>query len=322
MIPLAGGDAVETTKTDSLLNNKNLSPDGRYMLSNEEVKIKKITGTDNYPELTKSNAYIFDNLNNRHWDTWDDGKYDHVFLTPVQDSSAKKDIMPGEPYDCPQKPFGGDEDYVWRPDGKAVLYVTKKKYGKDYAVSTNTELYEYEIETGKTNNLTATLKNGYDINPAYATGKNNWGALAWLSMKREGFESDKQDILVRTNEHGIINLTQNYDTIYADGFKWSNDGNKIYFWSAIRGTLQLFEISNPTSPDTKTRKMKQITNGDFDVNGIVGESGNNLIVSRTDMNHAVELYSVNISSGEMKQLTHVNDPIYNSIGMCKTERKW
>ena len=322
MIPLGGGDAIETTKADSLLNNKNVSPDGKYKLSNEEVKIKKIIGTDYYPELTKSNAYIFDNLNNRHWDTWEDGRFDHVFVTPVQDTTAKKDIMPDEPYDCPQKPFGGDEDYVWRPDSKAVLYVTKKKYGKDYAISTNTELYEYEIETGKTNNLTANLNNGYDINPAYATGKNNWGTLAWLSMKREGYESDKQDILVRTREHGIINLTQNYDTIYAEGIKWSNDGSKIYFWSPIRGTLQLFEINNPTSPDPKARKLRQITSGDFDVSGIVGESGNNLIISRTDMNHSAELYSVDIGNGEMKQLTHVNDSIYNSIGMCKTERKW
>ncbi|HZI53054.1 MAG TPA: S9 family peptidase [Chitinophagaceae bacterium] len=322
MIPVGGGDAVETTKADSLLNNKNVSPDGNYRLSNEEVKIKKIIGTDYYPELTKSNAYIFDNLNNRHWDTWEDGKFDHVFITPVQDSAAKKDIMQGEPYDCPQKPFGGDEDYVWRPDSKAVLYVTKKKYGKDYAISTNTELYEYEIETGKTNNLTAILNNGYDINPAYSTGKNSSGTLAWLSMKREGFESDKQDILVRSIEHGIMNLTKNYDTLHADGFKWSNDGSKIYFWSPIRGTVQLFEISNPTSPNSKERKIRQISNGDFDVNGMVGESGNNLIVSRTDMNHSVELYSLDISSGEMKQLTHVNDSIYNSIGMCKTERKW
>ena len=322
MVPVAGGDAVETSQADSLLNNKNISPDGKYMLSNEEVKVKKITGLDYYPDLKKANAYIYDNLNQRHWDTWEDGKFDHVFVSSLQNPADKKDIMPDEPYDCPQKPFGGDEDYTWRPDGKAVIYVTKKKYGKDYAVSTNTELYEYNIETGKTNNLTAVLNNGYDINPAYSTGKSNPGALAWLSMKREGYEADKQDLLVRTEEHGIVNLTQKYDTLWVEGFKWSADASRIYFWSAIRGTLQLFEITNPTSASSQSRKLRQITNGDFDVNAIVGESGNNLIVSRTDMNHSAELYSVDISNGSMKQLTHVNDSIYNSIGMCKIERKW
>jgi len=322
MVPVGGGDVVETSNADSLLNNKNVSPDGKYRLSNEEVKVKKITGLDYYPDLKKANAYIYDNLNQRHWDTWEDGKFEHVFISSVQSPGDKKDLMTDEPYDCPQKPFGGDEDYIWRPDGKAVIYVTKKKYGKDYAVSTNTELYEYNIETGKTDNLTAILNNGYDINPAYSTGKSNWGTLAWLSMKREGYEADKQDLLVRTQEHGIVNLTQNYDTLWVEGFKWSTDGSRIYFWSAIRGTLQLFEISNPTSGSSQSRKLRQITNGDFDVNGIVGESGKNLIVSRTDMNHSAELYSVDISNGSMKQLTHVNDSIYNSIGMCNTERKW
>ncbi len=322
MVPIGGGEAVETPKADSLLNNKNVSPDGKYILSNEEVKVKKVTGLDYHPDLKKSNAYIYDNLNQRHWDTWEDGKFDHVFISSVNNPSDKKDIMADEPYDCPQKPFGGDEDYTWRPDGKAVIYVTKKKYGKDYAVSTNTELYEYNIETGKTNNLTAVLNNGYDINPAYSTGKATWGALAWLSMKREGYESDKQDLLVRTDEHGIVNLTQNYDTLWVEGFKWSADGSRIYFWSPIRGTIQLFEITNPTSANSQNRKLRQITNGDFDVNGIVGESGNNLIVSRTDMNHSAELYSVDLNNGSMKQLTHVNDSIYNSIGMCKTEKKW
>jgi dipeptidyl aminopeptidase/acylaminoacyl peptidase len=227
----------------------------------------------------------------------------------------EKDIMPDEPYDCPQKPFGGDEDYVWRPDGKAVVYVTKKKYGKDYAVSTNTDLYSYNIETGKTDNLTPQMK-GYDINPSFS--KN--GALAWMSMKRDGYESDKQDIVASTGL-GTVNLTQHRDDIHVEGFRWADDGRHIYFFAPINGTLQLFEVDY-TGATMKLPDIRQITKGDFDVNGIVGQSGNNLIVSRTDMNHSGELYSVDISSGSMKQLTHVNDSIYNTIGMCKTERKW
>ena len=168
MIPITGGTAMEINNPDSLLNNKNLSPDGKYTLGDKEVKVKKIFGSDKYPELPKSNVYIYDNLDQRHWDEWEDGKFNHVFVTPVGKSEEAKDIMPDEPYDCPQKPFGGDEDYVWRPDGKHVVYVSKKKYGKDYAESTNTDLYEYDVETGKTKNMTEILKNGYDVNPAYS----------------------------------------------------------------------------------------------------------------------------------------------------------
>lgn len=314
-VPVNGGPATEIDKPDSLINDKNVSPDGKYVISNKEVKIKKVAGTDFYPELTKSNAQIYDNLNNRHWDTWEDGNYDHVFVSTVGKTEEEKDIMTGEPYDCPQKPFGGDEDYIWRPDGKAVIYVTKKKFGKDYAVSTNTDLYQYELESGTTKNLTEGMM-GYDINPSYS--KN--GALAWLSMKRDGYESDKQDIVV---SDGItkMNLTANNDLIHAEGFRWADDGKSIYFWAPVNGTLQLFNVTYPG----RTKMMpviRQITKGDFDINGIVGQNGNSLVVSKADMNHSTELYSVDINTGDMKQLTHVNDSMYNSIGMCKTERKW
>ena len=315
MIPVTGGTAMEINNPDSLLNNKNLSPDGKYTLGDKEVKVKKIFGSDKYPELPKSNVYIFDNLDQRHWDEWEDGKFNHVFVTPVGKSEEAKDIMPDEPYDCPQKPFGGDEDYVWNPDGKHVVYVSKKKYGKDYAVSTNTDLYEYDVETGTTKNLTEG-RMGYDVNPAFSKD----GTMAWLSMKRDGFEADKQDLVASTGM-GVVNLTKLRDDINVEGFRWSDDGSHIFFWAPINGTLQLFEVDY-TGATQKVPDIRQITSGDFDVNGIVAQAGNVLIVSRTDMNHAAELYAVDLGNGNMKQLTYVNDSIYNSIGKCKTERRW
>ena len=317
MIPIIGGDAIEISNPDSLLNNKNVSPDGKLFISNQEVKVKKITGSDFYPELTKSNVYIFDNLMYRHWDTWEDGKFDHVFVSPFINGKPGegKDIMPNEPYDCPQKPFGGDEDYIWNPDSKHIVYVTKKKYGTAYAISTNTDLFEYNVETGQTKNLTEGMK-GYDINPSY----NKNGTLAWLNMRRDGYEADKQDIIASAGS-GTVNLTKHRDDIHAESFKWSEDGKTIYFRAPINGTMQLFQVGY-TGATMKLPEIRQITSEDFDVSDIIGQSGNALIVSRTDMNHAAELYSVNISTGEMKQLTHVNDNNYNSIGMCRTERKW
>lgn len=313
-LPITGGSPTEVSSTDNLLNDKNISSDGKYILSNKEVKIKKISGSDYYPALSKSNVYIFTDLNNRHWDTWEDGSFDHVFVTPVGKPDAAKDIMPGEPYDAPTKPFGGDEDYVWRPDGKAVVYVCKKKYGKAYAISTNSDLYEYNIETGTTKNLTESNK-GYDLNPSFSSN----GTLAWLQMKREGYEADKQDIVASTGL-GTVNLTHHRDDIHVEGFRWSDDGKNIFFFAPINGTLQLFSVDY-TGATMKLPDIKQITKGDFDITGIVGQSGNTLIVSRADMNHAAELFSVDLSNGTMKQLTHINDEVYNTIGLCKTERR-
>lgn len=314
-LPLTGGNPTEVSSTDNLLNDKNISPDGKYMLSNKEVKIKKISGSDYYPALSKSNVYIFNDLNNRHWDTWEDGSFDHVFVTPVGKPDAAKDIMPDEPYDAPTKPFGGDEDYVWRPDGKAVVYVSKKKYGKAYAISTNSDLYEYNLETGTTKNLTESNK-GYDLNPSFSSN----GTLAWLQMKREGYEADKQDIIASTGL-GTVNLTHHRDDIHVEGFRWSDDGKTIFFYAPINGTLQLFSVDY-TGATMKLPTIQQITKGDFDITGIAGQSGNTLIVSRTDMNHAAELFSVDLSNGSMKQLTHINDEVYNTISACKTERRW
>jgi dipeptidyl aminopeptidase/acylaminoacyl peptidase len=315
ILPVDGGQPVLISNPDSLVADKNISPDGKYIISNKEVKVKKVTGADYYPDLARSNVFIYDELMYRHWDTWEDGKFDHVFVTPVADKEKGMDIMPGQPYDCPQKPFGGDEDYIWNPDSKHVAYVTKQKFGTAYAVSTNTDIFSYDIESHATKNLTEGMK-GYDINPSY----NTKGELAWLSMKREGYEADKQDLVV-SNGTTTINLTQQRDDIHVEGFKWSNDNKTIFFWAPIDGTLQLFSVNYPGLTKIAV-VIKQITKGDFDITGVVGQSGDKLIVTRTDMNHAAEIFSVNINSGELKKLTHVNDEVYASIGSCKTERRF
>jgi dipeptidyl aminopeptidase/acylaminoacyl peptidase len=310
-IPVAGGTATEITTNP--VPDKNISPDGKHMLSNKEVQVKKITGKDKYPDLEKSNAYVFDDIAIRHWDTWEEGAFDHVFVSQLVNGEPTNeiDIMKDQPYDCPQKPFGGDEDYIWNPDSKSVVYCTKPKFGKEYAVSTNTDLFQYDLAKKTTVNLTAG-RMGYDINPSY----NAKQQLAFLSMRRDGYESDKQDLVIFENGK-FTNLTATHDEIHVEGYSWSADGTKLYFTAPIDGTQQLFEV-NASSPYT----MRQVTKGDFDVAALVGQSGNTLVVARTDMNHAAELYTVNIADGAMKQLTHVNDDMYKNISMVKTERRW
>lgn len=314
---VTGGEPILVSNADSMLKNDKISSDGNFIISSDEVKIKNMTGADTYPDLKKSNVYIFDNLAYRHWDTYEDGKFGHVMLAPMVNGKAGEaiDLMKGEPYDCPQKPFGGDEDFVWNPNGKEVVYCTKKEYGTAYALSTNTDLYAYNIETRTTKNLTEGMP-GYDINPSF----NKKGELAWLSMKRAGYEADKQDLIV---SDGVtkMNLTAQRDDIYVEGYRWSEGGRNLFFWAPINGTLQLFEVSYPGL--TKMMPIiRQITKGDFDINNIVGQSGNTLVVARTDMNHAAELYTVDITTGDMKQLTHVNDATYATLGMSKTERRF
>jgi dipeptidyl aminopeptidase/acylaminoacyl peptidase len=314
-IPLEGGDAVVVEDYRSLIPDKNLSPDGSHIISSAEVKVKNVTGADYYPELDKSNVQIYDDLNYRHWDKWEDGAYGHVFVHPMVDGKPGEgiDIMEGEPYDCPQQPFGGGEDYLWNPDGTQVLYVTKKQYGKEYAISTNSDIYVYDLATKRTTNLTEDNK-GYDTQPAFSVD----GTLAWLQMEMDGYESDKNDLVVLLGEEKV-NLTGEWDNTVS-GFLWADDGKSIYFNAPSQGTVQLFQVKVPKKPG-KLSEVVQVTNGQFDISGIVGQSDNTLVVSRTDMNHAAELYTIDLKSGDMMQLTHANDSIYNRIELSRVDKR-
>jgi dipeptidyl aminopeptidase/acylaminoacyl peptidase len=310
VIPVKGGEPVAVNSIDSIYSDGKTSPTGAWKIIPKQVEVEPVTGEDFYPNLNKSDVYIYDDLNYRHWDTWEDGHYSHLFLHNTS-TQAEIDIMEGEPHDTPLQPFGGPEDYIWNNDGTKVYYVSKKLKGKNYAVSTNTDIYVYDIATGTTENLTTENK-GYDTQPAFS--KN--GVLAWLQMDEPGYEADKNDIIV-LRDGRKINLTQQWDGT-VNSFLWSNDGNKIYFLAPVKGTQQLFEIV-PFSK--KASEVKQITHGQFDLTGMIGQLGNTLAVTRTDMNHAAEIYTVNLKTGELTQLTHVNDEFYDGIKMSKVEKR-
>ena len=311
IVPLKGGEPTVIEDYSTLLVDNSISLDGKYQLISKSVKLEKVLGVDVHPDMQDSDVKIYDELNYRHWDTWSDGSFNHVFYKAISEDDANGiDIMPNEPFDCPQKPFGGAEDYIWSPDSSSILYVSKKLKGTKYATSTNTGIYQYNLETKSTVNLTEYNK-GYDTQPSFSSK----GQLGWLQMKRDGYEADKNDIIVVVDgKH--INLTESWDGT-VNSFVWSNNGDKIYFIAPIDGTVQLFEIE----VTSKNKQPKQITNGQFDVSGIVGQINNTIVVNRRDMNHAVELYTVNSKNGEMKQLTHVNDATYNSIVLSTVEKR-
>lgn len=312
-VTLDGKRIKELEKTDGLFKDRNLSPDGKYKLSAEEVKVNKVLGKDRYPNLTEANVYVYDALDYRHWDKDNDGSFSHVFVTNLE-TNEKIDILQDEPYYSPQAPFGGNEDYIWHPSGKSVIYVSKKKFGTEYATSTNTDLYEYHLETKQTVNLTENNP-GYDTNPTFSPN----GDLTWLQMKRDGYEADKNDIIVR-HKGMDINLTAAWDGTVAN-YLWSEDGKKVYFTAAVDGTMQLFEVNFPGLSRIAVT-VKQITNGDFDVTGMVGFSGNKILLTRTDFNTATEVYSFDLKSKKWLQITHVNDTAYSKIAKSKYQKRW
>lgn len=298
---------------DSDVENIVISPDGKKIAFSKAVLVEKLLGKDKYKDTPKSTAQIYTDLNHRHWDSWNEGKYNHVFVVNISQSVDKaKDLLEGKKFDSPQKPFGGNEDFVWSPDSTELLYVTKAKSGADYAQSTNTDIFSYNLATGTTVNLTEGMM-GYDVNPKFS---NDGKSLLWQSMKRDGYEADKNDIIIMDwKTKTKSNLTQNWDDSVTGATYWSEDGKSIYFTAAYRGTVQLFSV------DTKSAKVAHVTYGKFDVNDIITQTKNNLVVTRVDTNHNADLFSVELNKGAMKQITEVNKETYAQLSRGISELK-
>ena len=295
------------------VDNIRISPDGKKVAFSKEVLIEKVRGNVKYNDVPNSTSHIYTDLNHRHWDYFNQGKYNHVFVVDTNSSVDKaKDLLEGKAWDSPQRPFGGSEDFIWSPDSSKVLYVTKPKTGKEYATSTNTDIFAYDLATGQVVNLTSSNP-GYDMSPKFSPdGK----YLQWMSMARDGYEADKNNIKIMDwATQKVTNLTAQWNESVTGDVFWGPDTKAIYFTAAFRGTKQLFSL------DVKSQKINQITKGDFDVNSIYALTKNNLVINRTDINHNGDLFSVDLKNGSMKQITDVNKDNYAKIAQGKSELK-
>lgn len=318
---LKGGEAKQLTQVEGGLADVCLSPDKKHILFSRTVLIKKYHSKDKYADLSQSNAYIYDNLDYRHWDSFNDGRFAHPFVASYADGKVGEpiDLLQDQPYYSPQAPFGGADDFAWSPDSKAVLYVCKKKFGNDYATSTNTDIYRYDLATGGTVNLTDGM-NGYDTHPVYSPDGQK---LTWLSMKTDGYEADKVDIIVYDKQRTQrLNLTAHWDGT-VNSFIWSKDNRKLYFTAATKGTVQLFELEVPANLSNRALpKIQQISEGQFDIGDIVGETENGLVVTSTTMTRAAEIFLYDLQKRALSPITKVNDEAYAGLAETKVEGRY
>ena len=315
-----GSGKTQVSHIKGGVDNLKYAPDMKHIMFTQDVMVDDIHPADLYHGLDKTTGRVFDGLNYRHWDTWSDGTYAHVFYASYNDgavSGEATDIMKGERYDAPVKPMGGDEQLAWSPDGKWIAYTSKKITGTEYANSTNSDIYLYELATGKTDDITSDNK-GYDMNPQFSPdGK----SIAYVSMKTPGFEADKNRLMLYAIQGKTTTaLTENIDQT-VEGFAWAKDGKTIYFISPFQGANQVFGYTIANFPK---EVPKQLTRDWHDYNGIdVGVKNKQTIIvgSRVDFSNPTELYSVNPFSGFEFQLTFVNKQIHNSISWGKVEKR-
>lgn len=320
-VPAEGGVPRPVTNFEYSIGNVKYAPSGDKLLFTAEVKILKET-SDRYPELKEANALIYDELMYRHWDHWSDGSFSHVHYVDLVEGKAKGapvDIMAGEPYDSPLMPFGGSEAMTWGPDGKSIVYACKKMSGVQYARSTNGDLYHYDLESGETKNLTD-FNEGYDNNPQFSP---DGRYLAWLSMKRDGYESDQNRLMLMDMSTGEYAEKLDHDIPYTiGGFNWANDSKSIYVEMPVSATQHIYqiEVSKKWKDNVEKLELDAIIGGTFNY-GTPVDAGKYLIADRTDMNHAREYYRIDKKTKEVVNLTKVNDEIYNGINLSAVEKR-
>ena len=294
------------------MNGFEYSPDGSKVLYLKDVKYRETT-QEIFPDLPLAKVRIIDDLMYRHWNNWEDEFRSHIFVADYMKGNLSNsyDIMEAEPWDAPLSPYFDQAEITWSPDGNFIAYTCKKMKGRDYAVSTNSDIYLFNLNDKTTENLTKGMP-GYDKYPSFSP---DGSKITWQSMKTPGFESDKDRLFMMDIKTGKKQyLTEDFDQSVSN-IVWADDNQTIYFISGYHATYQIYKINS------LNRKITGITNGIHDYTSF--ELSNGVITaSKMSMSMAVELFKVNPETGEETQLSFVNKNIYDNIKMGEVKSRW
>jgi len=305
-----GHGKTQVSDLEAGINSFDWSPDGSNILLTMDVKLEK-TPQEVYPDLPETNVRIIDDLMYRHWNAWHDYAYSHIFVAAYGESGPGEplDIMEGELWDAPLAPYFDDAEITWSPDGKKIAYTCKRMKGREYAMSTNSDVYLYDLASGETKNLTQGMP-GYDKYPSFSE---DGSKLAFQSMATPGYEADQVRLFV-------IDLASGKMECWTEGFDQNVDhvvwkGDKLYFISGIHATFQLYEM------DANSKDIRQITKGHHTY-GSFAIAGEKMVATKQDFAYATEIFLVDPANGEASQLTFTNDNIYEHIKVPKHEERW
>ncbi len=349
-----GSNRVKLTTSKTDIEGFSFSPDGKYVILIKSIPyhgtIKK-----NPEDLPKATGRLITDMNYRHWDHYVES-ISHPFVATVNGNMVDegRDIMQGEPYECPVAPFGGIEQLAWSPDSKVIAYTSRKREGVAYANSTDTDIYLYDLTTGTTRNickqftsdvqrqawekaledvdLTKSLRNqkvnaeefqnlhpGYDVNPRFSP---DGRYIAWQSMARDGYESDLNRLCVMdiaTGKKTFVTSQRNFDT-NVDAFCWTPDSRGFYLTGVWNATVRIYHAS-------LDGRIFQVSGDSWNDFGSVQMLGNKqLLATRHSMLHPDELYVVTPSKKEkqakVEAITDENGEIFAQLALPKLQQRW
>jgi len=293
-------------------------------------QVKTVPSTvDKYPDLPLATGRIHEDLMYKHWDEWVEtapqpfvcdleieyyGEGERIKTAKVNEGV---NILDGTAFECPMKPFGGVEQLAWNPNNEEIAYTCRKKTGLEYAVSTDSDIFLYNVRTGAHKNITAP-NGGYDTNPSYSPN-GEW--IAWLSMERDGYESDENRLMVMNLQNGDKRFISHYLDSNVDEYTWLDDST-LLGTAVIQGTIHLWAIGIDGS-------LAKLTEGQFDVS-LGSVSDHYAYLLKHSMREANEIYVLDVRKAidkidgyvELTQLTHENDNIYDQIERSTVVPRW
>lgn len=307
-----GGNSNRITSVKEGIDAYGVAPDGKHLWFTKRVHVKNIKSSDLFADAPDSKARVYDDLMVRHWDYWDEGDYSHIFVANMERMVVESgtDIMADEPWDAPLAPYFDAAEIAWSSDSRRIAYTCKPLTGAAYAVSTDSDIFIYDLQTGSKRNICKEQGEmpGYDRYPVWSPDDSR---IAFRSMRRAGNESDKERLIVwNAADNSMRDLTADFDHS-AQNVVWEGN-DRLYFGSAIEGTYQICRVE-------EGKPVEIITSGDHDINSFT-KSGDRIVANMNTISKAVELYAV--EQGALRQLTFVNQEIYDAIPMGKVEKRW
>ncbi len=327
---------ISSEKTD--VNGYLFSPDENNVVLIHDVPTETSI-IKNYDDLPKATGMVINELMYKHWDRYV-RSVPHPFIANFDGSQITnaRDILDGQPYESPMCPFGGIEEFAWSPDSKSLAYVMRKKTGRDYAISTDSDIFLYNLETGKTKNLckpenykapvvnaTSSLKHqiqynenedynlGYDDKPKFSP---NGKYIAWTSMKHDGYESDRTRLCVFEFSTGSKTyVTETFDSGVND-FVWDDNSKELYFSGVWHGKTNLYKTNLKGEVSKITDEVCDYTLVDVD------SRQNKLLTKKQSMSMADDIFFVDIKKGTSYQLTNINESIYNKLTFGEVKERW
>lgn len=316
-----GSNPSQITDREKGVEGYGISADGGSIWWVEQVQPEGVNfkSSDVHPDMDKSKGRIYDDLMARHWDYWDEGSYRHIFVGEVKGGKAVngRDIMPEAAWDAPLAPYFDMAEISWCPCGKKLAYTCKPLTGKAYAVSTDSDIFIYDVESGSTENIckpatgAADAMPGYDKYPVWSPDGQK---IAFRSMRRAGNESDKDRLfLYDIASKQMSDLTADFD-YNAANVVWA-DNNTIYFIAPMAATHQICRIALDKGD------VEVLTEGDHDINAF-SMGGERIVAEMTRIDMATEFFSVDMANGAMTQISAINKEVYDNIAMGEVQKRW